>query len=212
MSKSTLLYMKDDKVEANFHETGNYYPATILHVHEIEKTYDVAFYGQVEKGVKEDNIKLLERHDILNKPNWEEELRIGAAEEIESPKARFHLGDLIEANYRGKGKYYAGKIRKDRGDGSYDIDYDDGEIETRVSGKNIRPRSLTQKFQQDEAVEVNFKGLGTFYPATIKGFRSDGTYDVLRTGRARCERKQYPSIMSRSTRTNSASQCKYRGK
>ena len=36
-------------------------------------------------------------------------------------------GDLVEARYRGREKYYKGKISRDRGDGTYDIAYDDGE-------------------------------------------------------------------------------------
>ena len=38
----------------------------------------------------------------------------------------FREGDKIEADYRGRGKFYPGKISRDRGDDSYDIDYDDG--------------------------------------------------------------------------------------
>jgi hypothetical protein len=43
----------------------------------------------------------------------------------------------VEANYRGRGKFYPGKIKMDRRDGTYDIDYDDGESETRVKEGDI---------------------------------------------------------------------------
>ena len=33
-------------------------------------------------------------------------------------------GAKVEANYRGKGKWYPGKVSRDRGDGTYDISYD----------------------------------------------------------------------------------------
>jgi len=62
-------------------------------------------------------------------------------------------GDKIEADYLGKGRYYPGKISRDRRDGTYDVDYDDGEKETRVDEKLIRlvggsPKKVT-KFTDD---------------------------------------------------------------
>ncbi len=44
----------------------------------------------------------------------------------------------MEARYRGREKYYPGRVSKDRGDGTYDIDYDDGEKEVRVKESLIR--------------------------------------------------------------------------
>ena len=40
--------------------------------------------------------------------------------------------------YRGKGQYYPGRISKDHGNGTYDIDYDDGEKEFKVAATLIR--------------------------------------------------------------------------
>ena len=51
---------------------------------------------------------------------------------------RLREGDKVEADYRGRGKFYKGKISRDRGDDTYDIAYDDGERETRVSKRLIR--------------------------------------------------------------------------
>ena len=47
-------------------------------------------------------------------------------------------GDAVEARYRGREKYYKGKISRDRMDGTYDINYDDGEKELRVEERFIR--------------------------------------------------------------------------
>jgi hypothetical protein len=46
----------------------------------------------------------------------------------------------VEADFRGRGKWYPGKIVRDRKDGTFDIDYDDGESETRVEERMIRAR------------------------------------------------------------------------
>ena len=52
-------------------------------------------------------------------------------------------GDTVEADYCGGGKFYPGKISRDRGNGKYDIAYDDGDRETGVHARLIRrlPRS-----------------------------------------------------------------------
>ena len=47
-------------------------------------------------------------------------------------------GSKVEANYRGRGKWYPGKVTRDRGDGTFDISYDDGESEIRVKEDMIR--------------------------------------------------------------------------
>ena len=58
-------------------------------------------------------------------------------------------GDAVEADYRGRGKFYPGKISRDRGDSSYDIAYDDGERETRVEARLIRKLSLLDIAQEN---------------------------------------------------------------
>ena len=42
---------------------------------------------------------------------------------------RLEEGMKVEANYKGKGKFYKGKIARDNRDGTYDITYDDGDRE-----------------------------------------------------------------------------------
>ena len=49
-----------------------------------------------------------------------------------SMRSKFRLGQGIEARYRGKTKFYPGKISRENGDSTYDIDYDDGEKEFKV--------------------------------------------------------------------------------
>jgi len=53
-------------------------------------------------------------------------------------KGRLEEGSKVEVNYRGQGKWYPGKIVRDRGDGTFDIAYDDGESEVRVSEDSIQ--------------------------------------------------------------------------
>ena len=73
----------------------------------------------------------------------------------------FREGDKIEARYRGREKYYPGKIDRDRRDGTYDIAYDDGERETRVEGRLIRAKessssSSGEKFYLGDKVDARY--------------------------------------------------------
>jgi len=60
---------------------------------------------------------------------------------VEETKAfinSFEEGDKVEGNYRGKGNWFKGRIKKDLGDDTFDIEYDDGATETRVNIEMIR--------------------------------------------------------------------------
>ena len=92
----------------------------------------------------------------------------------------FREGDKIEADYRGRGKFYPGKISRDRGDDTYDIDYDDGERETRVSKRLIRSKDggsgSSDKLEEGDKVEARYRGREKYYPGKITRDRGDGTY------------------------------------
>ena len=68
-------------------------------------------------------------------------LERGAALKVDS--SALCEGDKIEADYRGRGKLYPGKIGRDCGNGKYDITYDDGDRERGVEARLIRKLSLS---------------------------------------------------------------------
>ena len=89
-------------------------------------------------------------------------------------------GSKVEANSRGRGKFFPGRVKRDRGDGTYDIDYNDGEQEIRVPADMIR-RLYEGKATTPEVgdkVEANYKGRGKWYSGKIKRVRLDGSYDI----------------------------------
>ena len=112
---------------------------------------------------------------------------------------------MVEADYRGRGRFYPGKISRDRGDDTYDIAYDDGERETRVAkrlikkkggsrspspkrGRKLREGAKVQaRYRMGARVEIPFDSLYLFhsggrskyYPGRIERDRGDGTYDVF---------------------------------
>ena len=97
---------------------------------------------------------------------------------------RIEEGSKVEANYRGKGKYFQGRIKRDRGDGTFDVDYyNDGEVETRVPADMIRLLDVETKSSASylfvgAAVEGKDKRNGKWYPGKIRRLRSDGTCDI----------------------------------
>lgn len=51
---------------------------------------------------------------------------------------RLEEGARVEARFRGRDRYFPGKIRRENRDGTFDVDYDDGERETGVREDLIR--------------------------------------------------------------------------
>jgi len=49
-------------------------------------------------------------------------------------------GDKVEANYQSAGKFYPGKIARNHQNGTVDVDYDDGEKETKIDVNLVRPQ------------------------------------------------------------------------
>ena len=105
------------KVEARYRGKSRYYPGEIGRDNR-DGTYDINYDdGDHEMGVREELIKALEPAGG------------GGGDE---GRGRLEKGMKVEARYRGKSRYYPGKISRDSRDGTYDINYDDGEREIGV--------------------------------------------------------------------------------
>ena len=87
-------------------------------------------------------------------------------------------GDEIE-RATAAAKYYKGTISRDRGDGTYDIAYDDGERETRVEERLIRKRErgssrsrsrgADDRLSEGDKVEADYRGGASSTPAKSRG-------------------------------------------
>lgn len=108
------------------------------------------------------------------------------------------VSGVIEARYRGRGKYYPGKILRNRSDGLYDIKYDDGEIETAVDigfirfplKNNSKPNCYNDSFQKSkiedkkeiyeigQRVKVQYPGKRKYFSGVIVYINKDNTYDI----------------------------------
>jgi hypothetical protein len=114
---------------------------------------------------------------------------------LNNGKGSLREGTKVEGNYRGRGKWFPGRIKRDRGNDCYDIDYEDGESESNVEKSLIR--KMKEEKQKDKKnnrrnggsseppfsvgtrVEANFKGRGRYYPGKIKEEAlGGGKYDI----------------------------------
>ena len=91
----------------------------------------------------------------------------------------------------GRSKYYPGRIERDRGDGTYDVFYDDGEKETRVLEAYIKAEdagSSDEERKRDDGsdrgrgrmrvgdrIEAKYRGRSKYYKGKISRVRADGT-------------------------------------
>lgn len=66
-------------------------------------------------------------------------------EDSKSSSAFFLAEMRVVANYKGRGKFYPGIIKRDRGGGTFDILYEDGDNEEYVPEDRIRPQSEGKK-------------------------------------------------------------------
>ena len=116
-----------DRVEGNYRGAGRYYPGRITRVNAggtVNIDYDD---GESERYVEKSMVR----------PVGSSPKKQVSAGGLASPR-RLREGDKIEGNYRSKGRWYAGKIKRENNDGTFDIDYDDGEKEYRVEARLVR--------------------------------------------------------------------------
>ena len=112
-----------------------------------------------------------------------------AADDAVAAEGAFREGDAVEADFRGRGRYYAGKITSVREDGSYDVLYDDGDAEACVAPESVRRRSEEPEaarpetgepaFSVGDAVDARYRGRAKTYPGAIEQVHEDATYDIL---------------------------------
>jgi len=75
--------------------------------------------------------------------------RLGKVDHMANKKMR--EGDLVEAKFGGKEKWYPGTISHDYGDGTYDILYDDGESEKKIKENLIH---VTKRVARDSLSSI----------------------------------------------------------
>lgn len=104
----------------------------------------------------------------------------------------YYQGQSVEGNYRSRGRWYPGRISQAHNDGTYDVEYDDGEFEKHVDERlitarednysnirrNIEETSYDNKLKEGSKIEGNYRGRGRWYPARVSRKRLNDTFDI----------------------------------
>ncbi|CAN0123526.1 unnamed protein product, partial [Scytosiphon promiscuus] len=173
---------KGDKVEARYRGKGTkFYKGKISRVNS-DDTFDIAYDdGEKEIAIAAEHVRSLEPQSSAG--NDRDRGRGKAAALLE--------GDRVEADFRGRGRYYPGRIARVNLDGTFNIDYDDGEKERGVTDDLVRANNRrggrsderrigsVTSMQKGDKVEARYRGKGTkFYKGKISRVNSDDTFDI----------------------------------
>jgi hypothetical protein len=96
---------------------------------------------------------------------------------------KLKVGMRVEALYRGRDKFHPATIVRDRGDETWDLDYDCGEVATRVHGEVLLPLIDEEIWNPNKSaipivgqrVEILEEETGKWKPARIESVLKDGT-------------------------------------
>ena len=136
--------------------------------------------GDSEFGVPKDRIKVKESA----KGGREEEGKSSGGSD--SKTGELEKGSVVTANFKGRGKWFPGKITRVNRDGTFDIKFDDGDSDFAVPRFRVRPVAKkggsgggsSDRLEKDTEVTVNFKGRGRWFPGKITRVNRDDTFDV----------------------------------
>ncbi len=141
-----------DIIEASYKGTGKWLRGKICHIHGDGLSYDILYDNN--KYRRENYVKAHEICFLSHQP--EEEI---VESEPKKGLLRFRIGDEIEVNnYKGENKWHRGIIRSVHRDGSYEIQYANGDCED-VSSSNVRsivnkrPKSSQRSISDSESEE-----------------------------------------------------------
>ena len=120
-SSSSAKFYEGDAIEARFGGRDKWFKGKITSVNR-DGTYDIRYDdGDREKDVKTDLIRPL------------------GGSSSSSSSTKYYEGDVVEARFGGRDKWFKGKITAANRDGTYDIHFDDGDREKDVKADLIRP-------------------------------------------------------------------------
>jgi hypothetical protein len=154
-SRPAKLYEGDD-VEARFKGGSKWYKGRITGVNR-DGSYDIRYAdGDSERDVPSDFVRPvgggsdrdLDR-DLSQSRDIDRTERPSSPSRDSKPN-KLHIGDEVEARYRGSAKWFKGRITAVHRDGSYDIRYADGDSERGVL------EHLVRKYAPDEFLSATF--------------------------------------------------------
>lgn len=176
-------FNENQQIEGNYRGRGRWYPGRISGINP-DGTFNIDYDdGEIERHIGEHYIRVKDTYSHSSPSR-------GYDNDDRSSDDFLEEGMKIEARYKGRSKWYPGKINRKNRDGSFDIIYDDGEKELDVDSNMIRkleePHAVSRRQRNDRNrrleegmnVEGNYRGRGRWYPAKISRERANGTFDI----------------------------------
>lgn len=192
-----------DRIEAKFLGKLDYCQGKIVRAR-LNGTFDIEYdNGEKESSVTRDLIKSL--GNIAHNCDGKNGVVIGSSSGMSTKTFRsgddvlhlFSEGDAVESRFRGRGsRWYKGRISRVSSNGTYDIDYDDGDHDTGLPSNSIRLAQTNEKNEVDSPsktelrgndnerlkvgsrVEAKYRGKSKYHPGTISRIRLNGKFDI----------------------------------
>ena len=89
-----------------------------------------------------------------------------------------NVGQKVEARHGGKTKHYGAVVAKANGDGTYELKYDDGDVEKAVKADLICAPAVAGAFAEGQKIEARYGGKDKWYGGAVTKDNGDGTYAV----------------------------------
>lgn len=127
------------KIEARYKGRDRWFTGIVARTHQNEHTYDIHY----DDGDEETHVP----QEMVRPRGASTALQLQRPSSVESSSSVssvlslvFQKGDRVEARYQGRGTFYSGVIAAvHASDGSYEIHYDDGDVENQVVAAMVRP-------------------------------------------------------------------------
>jgi hypothetical protein len=177
---ATLVLLEGAAVEARYNGRERYCAATVACANS-DGTYNINYNdGECELSVAAEYIRTVVA-------------AVDTTSNSETPTVALQEGAAVEARYKGRERYYAGTITHANSDGTYDINYSDGERELSVAAEYVRPvaapavavlttvnsdTAVVTVMQEGAVIEARYRGRERYFPGTVAHVNSDGTYDI----------------------------------
>ncbi|EEY68648.1 uncharacterized protein PITG_21913 [Phytophthora infestans T30-4] len=176
-----VSWEKGQRVEAKLRGHADYVKCIVFRAHDDGSCDLEAENGELLKRIPGDNLRkrasspvkkpiLMSDDEPIRpkRPLVKRASELSASDDSSAqPNVRFKQGQTIEAKRNGKDCYTPGVVARCRLNGSYDIDFDDGEKVFAIPAVNI-----------GQPIEAQYKGKSKFYPGVISRCRLNGTYDI----------------------------------
>ena len=178
---SMTLYYEGQIIESNYRERGIWYPGKITEVN-LSGTYNIKYdNGDSDTSVPEQFIRNKDQNYLYRRKTDINQLNNDILIE----------GTRVEVNFKGRGRWYSGIITRKRIDDTFDIKYDNGDVDTNLDSDYIRvletnrrrskSPSYTQTYEDipvGTKVEARYNGSSRWLSGRVTRKNGD-KYDII---------------------------------